>query len=108
MGNGETPDGLLQGIDELFHAKARLGIMTLLVAEGGTSDFTPLKAQLQLTDGNLGAHLRVLEDAGYIEVLKSFQGRRPRTTCRLTDRGREAFQKYLQKLESLILMATRR
>ncbi len=106
MDDGETPAALLQSMDEIFHARARLGIMTLLLADGGSSDFTPLKARLQLTDGNLGAHLRVLEEAGYIEVLKSFQGRRPRTTCRITERGRTAFQQYLKKLEALILMAT--
>jgi DNA-binding MarR family transcriptional regulator len=94
------------GIDETFHAPARLGIMTLLLQEGA-SDFSSLKKTLGLTDGNLGAHIRVLEDAGYIEVEKRFEGRKPRTTCRVTLGGRRAFARYLQALERVIEAARR-
>ena len=94
------------GIDETFHAPARLGIMTLLLQEGA-SDFASLKRTLGLTDGNLGAHIRVLEQGGYIEVEKKFEGRKPRTVCRVTASGRRAFTKYLDALERVIDMARR-
>lgn len=97
-------EGVLKELNELFHAKARLGIMTLLLS-WGESDFSTLKEGLGLTDGNLGAHLRTLEDAGYVAVEKGFVGRRPRTLYRITREGREAFQTYLQQLESVIRMA---
>lgn len=91
-------------IDGVIHARARLGIMTVLTSLG-TVDFRTLKSQLGLTDGNLGAHLRVLEDAGYVEVAKGYGGRKPRTTCRMTPAGRRAFTKYLEGLESVIRLA---
>jgi DNA-binding MarR family transcriptional regulator len=91
----------LAGIDETFHAPARLGIMTLLLQEGSL-DFATLKRTLGLTDGNLGAHLRVLEGRDYIAVEKAFEGRKPRTTCRVTTVGRRAFARYLDALERVI------
>lgn len=93
-------------IDETFHAPARLGIMTLLIQDG-SSDFATLKRSLGLTDGNLGAHIRVLEHGGYIEVEKKFEGRKPRTICRVTTSGRRAFARYLDALERVIGMARR-
>lgn len=97
-------DGLIQNLNELFQAKARLGIMTVLTAMGD-SDFLSIKDQLGLTDGNLSAHLRVLEEAGYIQVEKKFVQRKPKTICRLTPSGREAFQHYLKQLEQIIQLA---
>lgn len=97
-------DGVLGDLDETLHAKARLGIMTLLVA-AGDADFSSLKQRLGLTDGNLGAHIRVLEEAGYVGVQKRFVGRKPKTTCRVTPKGRRAFQSYIAQLESVIRMA---
>jgi DNA-binding MarR family transcriptional regulator len=94
------------GLDETFHAPARLGIMTMLLQEGAT-DFPSLKRTLGLTDGNLGAHIRVLEGAGYVEVEKKFEGRKPRTICRVTPTGRRAFARYLDALERVIYMARR-
>ena len=96
----------VSGIDETFHAPARLGIMTLLLQQG-SSDFATLKRTLGLTDGNLGAHIRVLEQAGYIEVEKRFEGRKPRTICRITPGGRRAFARYLDALERVIAKARR-
>lgn len=96
-------DGVLRELNELFQAKARLGIMTLLLS-WGESDFSTLRGHLGLTDGNLGAHLRALEDAGYLEVEKGFVGRRPRTVYRVTNQGREAFLAYLKQLEAVIRM----
>lgn len=97
-------DGVIGDLNELFHVKARLGIMTLLL-QWEEGDFSSLKGQLGLTDGNLGAHIRVLEEAGYVAVKKGFAGRRPRTVCRVTPQGREAFIAYLNQLEAVIRRA---
>ena len=91
-------------LNELFQTKARLGIMTLL-SSLGTVDFSSLKSQLELTDGNLSSHLRVLENAGYIDLKKSFVNRKPKTVYRLTTQGQEAFLIYLEQLETIISMA---
>lgn len=93
----------INGLDDAFHSKVRLGVMTILVS--GPTDFTALKNRLQLTGGNLGAHLRVLEDAGYLDIEKKFVGRRPKTTYRITPLGRRAFRVYLKDLESVIRLA---
>jgi DNA-binding MarR family transcriptional regulator len=87
--------------NEVFSSKIRLGIMTLLVTTAGV-DFTVLKNRLNMTDGNLGAHMRVLEDKGYVQVEKGFFGRRPKTTYTLTDDGRTAFLDHLHHLEMII------
>ncbi len=81
--------------------KARLGIMTIL-AHHGLRDFSNLKEQLGLSNGNLGAHRRVLEEAGYVGVEKSFVNRRPRTVYALTEAGMAAFREHLDPLEELI------
>jgi len=92
---------LFLSLDDTIHAKARLGIMTLLVTHGEL-DFTQLKEKLELSDGNLAAHLRILEDAGYIFVNKSFIGRRPKTKLLPTPLGYEAYSTYLGQLESIL------
>ncbi|NLM37538.1 MAG: transcriptional regulator [Firmicutes bacterium] len=78
--------------------------MTVLTSLGD-SDFLSLKNQLGLTDGNLSAHLRVLEEAGYVQIEKKFVKRKPKTICRLTPSGREAFLDYLEQLEQIIRVA---
>jgi DNA-binding HxlR family transcriptional regulator len=75
--------------------------MTALLT-GGESDFAALKRQLELTDGNLGAHLRVLEEHGYVSIITEFVGRKPRTRCAITEDGRKAFSAYLDQLEQFI------
>lgn len=77
--------------------------MTLLAANG-EMDFPSLKVALGLTDGNLGAHIRTLEERGYLEVEKGFVGRKPRTLCRITAIGQRAFAEYLAQLEAIIRM----
>ncbi len=64
--------------------------------------FNYLKKTIGTTDGNLSTHLSKLEQAGYISVKKSFKGKKPLTTCSLTEKGREAFSKYLKTLEDYI------
>jgi DNA-binding MarR family transcriptional regulator len=103
---GTSPDPIA-ALDDLLHAKARLGIMTVVTTLGG-ADFATLKRELGLTDGNLGAHLRVLEDAGYIDVVKAFVERKPRTTISPTPAGRRAFNRYLEQLEAVIRQARKR
>ena len=94
-------DFQIADIDEVIHGRVRLGIMAYL-SGAETADFNELKARLQVTDGNLSVHLRKLEDAGFVEVLKSFQGRRPLTRARLTDPGRKAFVDYLDAMARLV------
>ena len=88
-------------IDSIFHEPARLAFMSAL-AVAPEMTFKELKQTLSLTDGNLSVHARTLEDAGYIAIHKTFQGRRPLTTMRLTRKGREAFRRYLDTLRSII------
>jgi DNA-binding transcriptional ArsR family regulator len=88
-------------MDDTIHVKARLGVMAILASEH-TADFARFKRALGLSDGNLGAHLRVLEEAGYVAVEKSFVGRRPRTTWTITDLGVRRYQQYLEALERLL------
>lgn len=88
-------------IDPVIHERVRLSIMSALAVAPEMS-FNELRAMLSLTDGNLSAHSRTLEDAGYIKIHKSFQGRRPLTTMRLTSKGRKAFQRYLATLRRIV------
>ena len=88
-------------IDSVIHERTRLAIVSALAVAPQMS-FNELKTMLSLTDGNLSAHSRTLEEAGYIQVKKSFQGRRPHTTMRLTRKGRAAFQRYLATLKRIV------
>ncbi len=87
-------------LDETIHQKVRLIVTSALAAQNEFS-FGELKDLTKATDGNLSVHLRVLEDADYIWVRKRFVGRRPRTSFRLTARGRRAFKRYLAILAEL-------
>lgn len=93
------------GLDRIFHEKARLGIVTSLVGQPDGLTFSDLKALCGLTDGNLSRHLQVLEEAGYVETEKGFDGKRPRTLCRLTDTGRMSFAEYIEVLEQVLRSA---
>ena len=93
--------GTLPALDAVIHERARLAIVTAL-AGGDARSHTELRELLQLTDGNLSVHARKLEEAGYVQCLKEFAGRTPRTTYRLTAAGRRAFDRYLAHLEALI------
>lgn len=89
------------GLDRLIHERVRLGMVSAL-AVNETLSFNDLKALLDVTDGNLSAHARKLEDAGYIDCLKGYEGRVPRTEYSLTSAGREALEQYLEHMEALI------
>ena len=88
-------------VDRLIHEPARLAIMALLYVVD-SADFTFLMNQTGLSWGNLSTHMTRLEEAGYIEVEKSFKGRRPNTSLRLTENGRKAFQVYRQHMQQML------
>ena len=88
-------------LDRLIHERLRLGIVSALAVTERLT-FNDLKRLLQTTDGNLSVHARKLEDAEYIAVEKSFEGRVPRTEYRLTAAGRRALEKYLVHMEAII------
>jgi DNA-binding MarR family transcriptional regulator len=87
--------------DPVLLSRARLGIVAVLLGRKEIA-FPELRALLGLTQGNLGSHLRSLEVAGYLEISKGFEERKPRTTCRLTPRGRRAFERHVATLEKLL------
>jgi len=87
--------------DPLLLSQARLGIITVLMTRRDAS-FSDLKKLLGLTQGNLGIHLAKLEDAGYVEVKKEFVQKKPRTTARITKRGRKAFLEHVERLERVV------
>ena len=88
-------------LDKIIHERMRLGIISSLAADASLS-FTELKNLLNTTDGNISVHARKLEDAGYVECAKSFNGRVPLTKYRITTTGRDALEKYLNHMEALI------
>lgn len=88
-------------LDRVIHERVRLAIVSAL-AVNTTLAFNDLKALLRITDGNLSVHARRLEEAGYVECTKSFQGRVPLTRFRLTAAGRKALHRYLNHMEALI------
>jgi DNA-binding transcriptional ArsR family regulator len=90
------------GLDRVMHEKARLGLLSSLVAHPRGLAFSDLKQLCGLTDGNLSRHLQVLQEAGLVEIQKSFEGNRPQTHCRLTRSGRRRFLDYLALLEQLV------
>ena len=88
-------------LDDAIHGRLRLGIMAYL-ADAEAADFNELKTVLDATQGNLSVHLRKLEEAGYIEIVKSFLGRKPLTRAHITPSGRKAFTAYLEALSKLV------
>jgi DNA-binding HxlR family transcriptional regulator len=93
-------------LDRVIHERLRLAIVSALAVNDALT-FNELKALLETTDGNLSVHARRLEDAGYVDCTKGFEGRVPRTEYRLSQAGRKALERYLTHMEALI-RATRR
>ena len=98
-----NPEQVLQ-LDRVIHEKGRLAIMSLLAASPHLS-FTELRDALSLTDGNLTAHVRTLQEAGYVAVTKTFEGARPLTTFTLTPKGSRGFAAYINLLEQIVQQA---
>ena len=94
----KNPIGNLQ---KVFESRIRLGIMSALMVND-TLDFNALKELLELTDGNLASHLKALEQQEIIVVYKQFVGRKPSTTYRATEQGKDLFRQHLNALEELI------
>ena len=95
-----NPEPFFQ-LDRLIHEKGRLAIMSLLAASPQLS-FTEMRDTLNMTDGNITAHMRTLQEAGYVSVTKAFQGGRPLTTYSITGQGRKAFTTYINLLEQIV------
>ena len=91
-------------IDKVIHQPVRLRIMASLTAlePGEELNFTTLRDLLEVTDGNLGAHIQKLEEAGYIKVKKAFVMRKPCTFVTMTPKGQVAFEEHVQALEKII------
>jgi DNA-binding transcriptional ArsR family regulator len=92
--------------DRLIYERVRLGIMSALAVNERLT-FNELKSLFDVSDGNLSAHARKLEEAGYLECMKSFEGRRPKSEYRITATGRKALHRYLEHIEAVI-RATRK
>ena len=98
----ETGRYAYDGLDRTIHEKARLGILTSLAANPSGLLFGDLKDLCSLTDGNLSRHLQTLQEAGFVEVWKRFQLKRPQTLLRLTDLGRQRLLSYIGELERVV------
>ena len=96
-----TRDDAESKFDRLIYERVRLGIMSALAVRDEMS-FNELKGLFDISDGNLGAHARKLEDAGYVTCTKSFEDRRPRSVYRITQQGRAALNRYLDHVEAVI------
>jgi DNA-binding HxlR family transcriptional regulator len=91
----------ISNLQKVFDSRIRLGIMSALMVNDSLG-FNDLKELLGLTDGNLASHLKALEQQEIIVVSKQFVGRKPSTTYKTTERGRELFRRHLSALEDLI------
>jgi DNA-binding MarR family transcriptional regulator len=91
-----------EGLERLLHERSRLGILSSLAAHPAGLIFNDLKLLCSLTDGNLSRQIQILEEAGFVEVIKSVHQNRPRTSCRLTTAGRKRFVEYLAELERVV------
>jgi len=90
------------GLDRVIHEKARLGVLTSLMAHPKGLVFGDLKQLCNVTDGNLSRHLQVLEEAGLVAIAKSFENNRPQTRCKITAEGRKRYLQYLDVLEQVV------
>src|ERR1700744_4584629 len=91
-----------EGLDRVIHERARLGVLTSLIAHPKGLIFGDLRRLCQLTDGNLSRHLAVLQEAGLVEVEKFIDQNRPQTLCRITAEGRARYLDYLAVLEQVV------
>jgi DNA-binding MarR family transcriptional regulator len=92
---------MFKDLDPLLHSQLRLGVMSLLLSVE-SAEFTFLKEKTQSTAGNLSVQLDKLSEAGYIIIEKSFKGKKPLTTCKITKKGIKAFEDYVDNLKQYI------
>jgi DNA-binding HxlR family transcriptional regulator len=90
-----------QQLNDIIHSRIRLAIMSVLISVE-EAEFKFLKEKVNTTDGNLSVHLKKLDEAGYITVKKEFVERKPVSSYKLAEKGKEAFEVYIKKLEGLI------
>jgi DNA-binding MarR family transcriptional regulator len=98
---GYSPARGLVEVDRLIHEPARLVVVAILHAVEN-ADFLYLQRETGLTKGNLSSHLSKLEEAGYVEIEKTYQGKLPLTICRLTEKGRAAFEAYRKHMKKFV------
>ena len=91
-----------EGLDRVIHERARLSILTSLITNPKGLTFNGLKQLCSLTDGNLSRHLRVLEKANLVEIVKGHEKNRPQTLCKITASGRKRYVEYLSTLEQVV------
>lgn len=91
-----------QGLDRVFHEKARLGILTSLISNPSGLCFSDLKRLCKLTDGNLSRHIKILSESGLVNVKKGYEGNRPHTQYEITPNGQERFLEYIRVLERVV------
>ncbi|MFM7853574.1 MAG: winged helix-turn-helix domain-containing protein [Flammeovirgaceae bacterium] len=92
---------MLKDLDPLLHSQLRLGVISLLLGVDA-AEFTFLKEKTNATSGNLSVQLDKLSEAGYITIEKSFKGKMPLTTCKITKKGIKAFEEYVNALKGYI------
>ncbi len=92
---------IISGLNKEFESRVRLGMMSVLMVNEWV-DFTEMKNLLQVTDGNLASHSTALEKNEYIEIKKEFVGKKPRTSYKITETGKRAFQEHLAFLEKIM------
>jgi DNA-binding MarR family transcriptional regulator len=92
---------MFKNLDPLLHSQLRLAVMSILISVD-EADFVYLREQTETTGGNLSVQIEKLKEAGYIEVTKSFKGKKPCTVCRITQKGIAAFDAYIQALQGYI------
>ena len=88
---------MFKDLDPILHSQVRLAIMSILIGVK-SADFKYLQENIKTTKGNLSFQLSKLKDAGYIEINKSFKGNYPLTTCKITDKGIEAYENYVDSI----------
>ncbi len=92
---------MLKELDPLLHSELRLAVMSILMSVV-EADFVYLKEQCNATAGNLSVQLDKLEKAGYINIKKEFAGKRPKTSCSVTEQGKRAFEEYVKTLRGYL------
>lgn len=92
---------MFKELDPLLHSQLRLAVMSLLISLE-SAEFTFIKEKTNSTAGNLSVQLDKLSEAGYVSIDKSFRGKRPLTTCRVTKKGIKAFEDYVSALKQYI------
>lgn len=91
----------IESLNKAFESRVRLGIMSILIVAESV-DFGTLKAELNITDGNIASHISALEKLEYVSVKKQFVGKKPQTTYHITAKGKKAFTAHIHALEKLI------